>query len=77
MPASPFRGPYPLSSKAASGYWQVRQDNRKCPKAEEDKSSSEHSSAEGRGHVSEASLALEPWAAVDRLKPGVLGGGTT
>ena len=34
----------------------------KCPKAEEDKSSSEHSSAEGRGHVSEASLALEPWA---------------
>ena len=32
-----------------------------CPKAEEDKSSSEHSSAEGRGHVSEASLALEPW----------------
>ena len=35
-----------------------------CPKAEEDKSSSEHSSAEGRGHVSEASLALEPWAFV-------------
>ena len=39
--------------------------------------SNEHSSAEGRGHVSEASLALEPWAAVGRLKPGVLGGGTT
>ena len=35
-----------------------------CPTAEEDKSSSEHSSAEGRGHVSEASLALEPWAFV-------------
>ena len=33
------------------------------PKAEEDKSSSEHSSAEGRGHVSEMSLSLEPWVA--------------
>ena len=27
IPASPFRGPYPLSSKAASGYWQGRDDN--------------------------------------------------
>jgi len=30
MPASPFRGPYPLSRKAASGYWQARHDNQKC-----------------------------------------------
>ena len=29
MPASPFRGPYPLSSIAASGYWQGGHDNLK------------------------------------------------